>query len=95
MGRTLSEVSRREERIFVSFPVQVRPPSQKGAVSGSTVNYSPRGLRVHAGFAFQPGQELEIFVGDVERRPQPYRVVWVRKPNGGDSVYEAGLEVQR
>ena len=96
MSRSLSEVSRREKRIFVSLPVTLRLASEGDVVvSASTVDYSPRGLRVRADVPFQPGKDLEVAVKSNGNRPKSYKVIWVREPSQGQSVYEAGLELQR
>ena len=92
MSASLSDVSRRENRIFVSLPVSLRVASEEAAlVSATTVDYSPRGLRVRADVAFQPGQGLEVTVKNNGNRSKDYNVVWVREPSSGHPVYEAGL----
>jgi hypothetical protein len=96
MSRSLSEISRREDRIFVSLPVTLRLGSEGGVVvPASTVDYSPRGLRVRAEVPFQLGEDLEVAVKSNGNRPKSYRVVWVREPSQGQSAYEAGLELRR
>lgn len=96
MGRSLSEITRRENRIFVSLPVSVRmAPQGLAEVCGNTVDYSTRGLRVRANVPFQPGQGLEVIVRDNGNELKGYNVVWVREPAQGQSVYEAGLELKR
>lgn len=96
MSRSLSEITRRENRIFVSFPVSLRKATEGSAVvCANTVDYSPRGLRVRANVPFQPGQDLEISVRKNGNEPHAYNVIWVREPNQGESIYEAGLELRR
>ena len=96
MSRSLSEVSRREERIFVTLPVTLRPGWDIGSVVyGNTVDYSERGLRVRANLPLRMGQEVEVVVSKDGNHPANYSVMWVRDPIQGQSVYEAGLEIQR
>jgi hypothetical protein len=96
MSRSLSEVSRREDRIFVSLPVSLRVASMGDApVSASTVDYSNHGLRVRADVPFEAGQDIEVVVTDNGNKPKNYNVIWVREPNHGQTVYEAGLELRR
>ena len=71
MSRSLSEVSRREERIFVSLPVSLRVASMGDApVSASTVDYSNHGLRVRADVPFEAGQDIEVIVTDNGNKPK-------------------------
>lgn len=62
-------------------------------MSASTVDFSPRGLRVRADVPFQPGENLEISVRNNGNIPKLYDVIWVRGPSQGESIYEAGLEL--
>lgn len=96
MSRSLSEVSRREERIFVTLPVTLRT-GWGGAtvVNANTVDYSERGLRVRANIPFRVRQDVEVIVSDKPILARNYSVMWVRDPIQGQSVYEAGLEIQR
>jgi PilZ domain len=95
MGRSLSEITRRENRIFVNLPVSLHKASEvKDVVCGSTVDFSPRGLRVRADVPFQPGQDFVISVRNNGNEPKAYNVVWVREPSQGESVYEAGLKLR-
>ena len=95
MSLSLSEVSRRENRIFVSLPVSLRVASGVGmATSATTVDYSPRGLRVRAEVPFQPGQDLEVTVKSNGNRPRGYSVVWVHRPTQDQPLYEAGLALR-
>ncbi len=96
MSRSLSEVSRREERIYVTLPVILRT-GWEGAtmVNGNTVDYSERGLRVRANAALRVRQDVEVVVCDNPTLRKNYNVMWVREPSTGQSVYEAGLEVDR
>lgn len=64
-------------------------------MSASTVDFSPRGLRVRADIPFQPGQDFEIRVSNNGSAPKAYNVIWVRESCKGDSIYEAGLELRR
>jgi hypothetical protein len=97
MSLSLSEVSRREKRIFVSLPVTLRRVSEgSSAVSASTVDYSPHGLRIRSDVPFRLGDDLEITVrGNNGNRPKGYSVVWVREPGQQQSLYEAGLKLWR
>ncbi len=96
MGRSLSEVSRREERIYVTLPVKLRTGWEGGTVlKGNTVDYSERGLRVRANVPLRVRQDVEVVVSDNPTLKRNYSVIWVREPSTGQSVYEAGLEVDR
>ena len=95
MTRTWSEVSRREDRIFVTLPVTLRI-GWGGAtvVNGSTVDYSQRGLRVRANVPFRVRQDVEVIVSDNCTLAGNYSVMWVHEPDQGQFLYEAGLEIQ-
>ena len=96
MSRSLSEVSRREDRIYVTLPVTLRTGWEGGTVvNGNTVDYSERGLRVRANVPLRVRQDVEVIVSDSPILARNYSVMWVRDPIQGQSVYEAGLEVQR
>ncbi len=94
MSRSLSEITRREERIFVHFPV-ILQDFQLGARigHGATINYSERGLRVRSTYPFEIGQEIGVAAWREEALPRNYRVVWFRPSQGGESACEAGLEL--
>jgi PilZ domain len=95
MSRSQSEVSRREERIFVNLPVTMRTGWEGGlTVSGNTVDYSERGLRVRASHPLRVRQDVEVVVNTDNNRAKNYRVMWVRGPEGSLTEYEAGLELQ-
>ena len=95
MSLSLSAVSRRENRIFVALPVSLRTATGGSAdVSATTVDYSPRGLRVRADVPLQPGEGLEVTVKNNGNRPRAYDVVWVREPHRGTLTYEAGLALR-
>jgi hypothetical protein len=95
MRRRWAEVSRREERIYVTLPVTLRT-GWEGAtvVNGNTVDYSERGLRVCANVPFQVRQAVEVIVSDNPKLARNYSVMWVREPVQGQSLYEAGLAIQ-
>ena len=95
MSRRWSEVSRREERIYVTLPVTLRT-GWEGAtvVNGNTVDYSERGLRVRANVPFQVRQDVEVIVSDNPKLARNYSVMWVREPVQGQSLYEVGLAIQ-
>ncbi|MBZ5561759.1 MAG: PilZ domain-containing protein [Acidobacteriia bacterium] len=96
MGQSLSEVSRREERIYVTLPVTLRTGWQGATeVNGNTVDYSERGLRVRASAPLRVRQDVEVIVSDNPTLKRNYSVMWVREPSTDQSVYEAGLEVDR
>ncbi len=96
MGRSLSEVSRREERIFVAIPVTLRTGwDHVTVVNANTVDYSERGLRVRANAPLRLRQDVEVAVSDNPSLRKNYNVMWVREPSTGECVYEAGLEVER
>ncbi len=96
MIRDWPEVSRREERIYVSLPVTLRT-GWGGAtvVNGKTVDYSERGLRVRVNVPFRVRQDVEAIVNDNPNFAGNYSVMWVREPVQGQSLYEAGLAIQR
>jgi len=97
MTRSLSEVMRREERIYVTLPVKLRT-GWGGTIDerdANTVDYSERGMRVRAHIPFQVGQSVVIVEARDGAHPANYSVVWVRDPVKGQPFYEAGLEVQR
>ena len=96
MGRSLSEISRREQRIYLNLPVTLRTGWQgTTVVNGSTVDYSERGLRVRANAPFEVRQDVEVIVSHNPQLSRKYSVMWVRDPIYGRSFYEVGLEVDR
>ena len=96
MSLNLPEVSRREQRIYVSLPVSLRTDwGGARVVKGMTVDYSERGLRVRANVPFRACQDVEVIVNDNPNFAGNYSVMWVREPVQGQSLYEAGLEIQR
>ncbi len=95
MTRTWPEISRGEERIYVTLPVTLRTGWEGGTVvNGNTVDYSERGLRVRANVAFRVRQVVEAVVNNNPRVVRTYSVMWVHEIDAGQSLYEAGLEIQ-
>jgi hypothetical protein len=95
MSGNWPEVSRREKRIYVTLPVTLRT-GWEGAtvVNGSTVDYSERGMRVRANVPFRVRQVVEVIISDNPKFARNYSVMWVHEPDQGQSLYEAGLEIQ-
>ena len=95
MSRSLSAISRREDRIFVTLPVTLRCATERGSVvHGSTVDFSNRGLRVRAQSPFHVQQNIEVIVAHNGHEPMNYDVKWVRGEGNGQLIYEVGLERQ-
>ena len=95
MIRTWPEVSRAEERIYVTLPVTLRIGWEGGTVvNGNTVDYSERGLRVRTNVPFRLRQVVEVVVNNNPGVVRTYSVMWVRELDEGQSLYEAGLEIQ-
>jgi hypothetical protein len=95
MSRNWPEVSRREERIYVTLPVTLRTGWEGATVAnGNTVDYSERGLRVRANVPFRVRQIVEVVVTNNPRVVRNYSVMWVHELDEGQSLYEAGLEIQ-
>lgn len=95
MTRTWPEIARGEERIYVTLPVTLRTGWEGGTVvNGNTVDYSERGLRVRANVAFRVRQVVEAVVNNNPRVVRTYSVMWVHEIDAGQSLYEAGLEIQ-
>ena len=95
MTQGLSDVSRREDRIFVALPVTLRTAREGGTeIHGNTVDYSKRGLRVRANLPVPIGQDDEVFVSRNGDQPQKYLVTWVREKVQGQACYELGLLLQ-
>src|SRR5690242_1590713 len=95
ISRSLSEISRREDRIFVTLPVTLRCDSEKGmVVHGNTVDFSGRGLRVRAPSPFQIKQNVEVILAQNGHESKNYNVIWVRNQKNGQPIYEAGLQLQ-
>jgi len=95
MIRTWPEVSRGEERIYVTIPVTLRTGWEGGTVvNGNTVDYSERGMRVRANVPFRIRQVVEVVVTNNPRVVRTYSVMWVHQLDPGQSLYEAGLEIQ-
>jgi hypothetical protein len=93
LGRSLSEISRRENRIFVTLPVTLRAGWESGeVVQGNTVDFSGRGLRVRANLPFRVRHKVEVIVSKGGNEPKNYSVIWVRDPAKDRPVYEAGLQ---
>jgi hypothetical protein len=96
MSRNLPEVSRREERIYVTLPVTLRTGGGGATVvNGNTVDYSERGLRVRTNVLFRIRQDVEAIISDNPNFGGNYSVMWVRELVQGQFLYEAGLEIQR
>ena len=95
MSRNWPEVSRREERIYVTLPVTLRT-GWEGAtvVNGNTVDYSERGMRVRVKVPFRFRQVVEVVVGENPKSARNYSVMWVRKLVEGQFLYEVGLEIE-
>ena len=93
MSRRWSEVSRREERIYVALPVTLRTGGAT-VVNGNTVDYSERGLGVRTNVPFRVRQDVEAIISDNPKFAGNYSVMWVLEPVQGQSLYEAGLEIQ-
>jgi hypothetical protein len=95
MSRTWPEVSRQEERIYVTLPVTLRT-GWGGAtvVNGNTVDYSERGMRVRTNVPFRIRQVVDVVVTNNPRVVRTYNVMWVHDLDEGQSLYEAGLEIQ-
>ncbi len=94
MRRTQPEISRREERIYVTLPVKIRTGWEGGTeVKANTVDYSESGLRVRASAPLRVRQDVEVVVSGNPALKKNYSVMWVREPAADQSVYEAGLEV--
>ena len=95
MIRTWPEVSRGEERIYVTLPVTLRTGWEGGTVvNGNTVDYSDRGLRLRANVPFRIHQVVEVVVSNNPGVVRTYSVMWVHELDEGQSLYEAGLEIQ-
>ena len=95
MSRSLSEVSRRETRIFVSLPVTLRTGWEGGlTLSGNTVDFSERGLRVRANLPLRIRQDVEVVDIKDHTLAKNYKVMWVRDPDHTLTEYEAGMELQ-
>ena len=95
MNRGLSDITRREERIFVALPVTLRTATEAGAlVKGNTVDYSARGLRVRTNDPFPIQQDVEVFVSQNGDQPHKYMVTWVREKPQGQPRCEMGLFLQ-
>ncbi len=95
MSRDWSEASRQEERIYVTLPVTLRTGWEGGTVvNGNTVDYSERGLRVRTNVPFRVRQLVEIVVNNSPGVVRTYSVMWVHELDEGQSLYEAGLEIQ-
>jgi hypothetical protein len=95
MNREWPEVSRGEERIYVTLPVTLRTGWEGGTVvNGNTVDYSERGLRVRTNVAFRIRQLVEVVVNNNPGVVRTYSVMWVHELDEGQSLYEAGLEIQ-
>jgi PilZ domain len=95
MSRSLSTISRREDRIFVTLPVTLRCATEDGSVvHGNTVDFSDRGLRVRANSPFHVKQNIEVIVAHNGHEPRNYDVKWVRGQGNGQITYEVGLERQ-
>jgi hypothetical protein len=95
MIRTWPEVPRGEERIYVTLPVTLRTGWEGGTVvNGNTVDYSERGLRVRTNVPFRIHQAVEAVVNNNPRVVRTYSVMWVHELDEGQSLYEAGLEIQ-
>ena len=95
MRRCLSE-TRREERIYVTLPVTLRTGWEGATVlNGNSVDYSESGLRICTKVPFRTRQDVKVVVSNNPKLTRDYRVVWVREPVYGQSVYEMGLEIQR
>jgi len=95
MTRTWSEISRGEERIYVTLPVTLRTGWEGGTVvKGNTVDYSERGLRVRTNVPFRIRRLVEVVVNNNPGVVRTYSVMWVHELDEGQSLYEAGLEIQ-
>jgi len=89
------QISRREERIYVSLPVILQTGWEGAAVvEASTIDYSESGLRVRADVPLRVRQEVEVVVRDNPMFAGSYTVVWVREASEGLSLHEAGLVVR-
>jgi hypothetical protein len=95
MSGNWPEVSRREERIYVTLPVTLQT-GREGAtvVNGNTIDYSERGLRVRANVPFRVRQVVEVVVTNNPGVVRNYSVMWVHELDEEQSLYEAGLEIQ-
>ncbi len=80
----------------MAVPVTMRT-GWEGAtvVNGNTVDYSESGLRVRASVPLRVRQDVEVIVSDDTALKKNYNVMWVREPSTDQSLYEAGLEVDR
>jgi hypothetical protein len=95
MIRTWPQVPRGEERIYVTLPVTLRTGWEGGTVvNGNTVDYSERGMRVRANVPFRIRQLVEVVVNNKPGVVRTYSVMWVHELDAGQSLYEAGLEMQ-
>ncbi|HLY62060.1 MAG TPA: PilZ domain-containing protein [Terriglobia bacterium] len=95
LSHSLSEVSRREDRIFVTLPVTLKAEWESGkVVRGNTVDFSGRGLRVRANLPFRTKHNVEVMVIQEGYQPKSYNVKWVRDQGKDEPIFEAGLELQ-
>ena len=95
MSRDWPEAPRREKRIYVTLPVTLRTGWEGGTVvNGNTVDYSERGMRVRVKVPFRFRQVVEVVVGENPKSARNYSVMWVHELDEGQSLYEAGLEIQ-
>ena len=86
---------RAEERINAALPVTLFIGWGGSVVAhASTVDLSPRGLRLRASTPLRLGQNIGAIVGEGASHAKSYRVVWIRQSESGHSTYEAGLELQ-
>ncbi len=78
----------------MTLPVTLRTGWEGGTeVTGNTVDYSERGLRVRSNAPLRVRQDVEVVVRDTPAVKKNYNVMWVREPSAGQPAYEAGLEV--
>jgi hypothetical protein len=96
MIRDWPEISRREDRIYVTLPVTLRT-GWGGAtvVNGNTVDYSERGLRVRTNVLFRIREDVEAVISDNPNFGGNYSVKWVRELVPGQFLFEAGLAIQQ
>jgi PilZ domain-containing protein len=83
----------RSERILATVPIRLVVVSDDYSIEreASTVDLSPRGVRVRTPLALLPGDTIGIIPIGESRRPIPARVVWTQRART-DQWSLAGLE---
>src|SRR5690242_8494563 len=95
MQKNLGGIRRREMRIYVALPVNMREESARGMVlQGDTIDLSDGGMRVRAEAPFLIRQNVVVVLCHNPHLTRNYRVMWVHNRSNGRPIYEAGLKIQ-